>query len=171
MALTNYVKGFGNATNVLTSYSLAINGMIEFNKPADIYTSFVQHMLLSQMGVNKGIKVFGQKGIDAVSKEMQQFHDREVIIPKNPSQLTKEERHRDLPYLMFLREKRDSTIKGWGCTDGLRQCLYMAKYQTSSPTISNEALFHTLTIDAEEGRDVAMFDIPGAFLKHGPVLG
>ena len=97
MALTNYAKGFSNATNVLTSYSLVINAMIEFNKLADGYTSFVQHMLLSQMGGNKGINVFGHKGTDTVSKEMQQFHDREVIIPKNPIQLTKEERHSALP--------------------------------------------------------------------------
>ena len=97
MALANYAKGFGNATNVLTSYSLAINATIEFNKTADGYTSFVNHMLLSHMGANKGIKVFGQKGIDTVSKYMQQFHDREVIILKNPIQLTKEERHRALP--------------------------------------------------------------------------
>ena len=68
MALTNYAKGFGNSTNVLASYSLAINSMIEFNKPAGGYTSFVQNMILSQMGVNKAIKVFGQKGIDTVSK-------------------------------------------------------------------------------------------------------
>ena len=73
---------------------------------------FIQHMLLSHMGFNKGIKVFGQKGIDAVSKEMQQFHDREVIIPKNPIQITKEEHHRSLSYLMFLKENFDSTIKG-----------------------------------------------------------
>ena len=117
------------------------------------------------MGVNKGIKVFGQNFIDTVSKEMQKFNDREVIIPKNPSQLTKEELHRALPYLMFLKEKRDSTIKGWGYADGSRQRLYMAKYQTSSPTISNESLFLTLTIDTKEGRDVATCDIPGAFIQ------
>ena len=80
---------------------------------------------------------------------MQQFHDREVIIPKNPIQLTKEERHRALPYLIFLKEKFYSTIKGRGCPDGRRQRLYMAKDQTSSPTISNEALFLTLTIDSK----------------------
>ena len=68
MALTNDEKVFGNATNVLAGYSLAINAMIEFNMPYYGYTSFVQHMLLSHMGVNKGIKVFGQKGIDTVSK-------------------------------------------------------------------------------------------------------
>ena len=61
---------------------------------------------------------------------MQQFHDREVIIPKNPSLIIKEERQRSLPYLMFLKEKRDLIIKGRGCANGLRQRLYMAKYQT-----------------------------------------
>ena len=55
------------------------------------------------MGVNKEIKVFCQKGINAFSKEMHKFYDREVIIPNNPSQLTKEERHCALPYLMFLK--------------------------------------------------------------------
>ena len=139
--------------------------MTELNKPADRYTSFLQHMLLSQMGFNKGIKVFGQKGIDTVYKEMQKFHEREVIIPKNPSQLTKEERHRALPYLMFLKEKHDSTIKGQGCANGCRQRLYMAKYQTSSPTIFNESLILNLVIDSKEGRDVATCDIMGAFLQ------
>ena len=115
--------------------------MIEFNKPANGYTSFVQHMLLSQMGFKKGINVFGQKGIDTVSKE--------VTIPKNPSQLKKEERHLDLPYLIFLKEKRDSAINGRGCADGRRQRLYMAKDQTSSSTISNEALFLNITIYAK----------------------
>ena len=149
MALTNYAKGFGNATNFLTSYSLSINTMIEFNNPSDGYTSFVQHMLLSHMVVNKGINMFCDKGIDTVSKEMQKFYDIEVIISKNPGHITKEERHRDIPYLMFLKEKRDSNIKCWGCADGRRQRLYMSKDQTSSPKISNEALFLTLTIDAK----------------------
>ena len=66
---------------------------------------------------------------------------------------------------MFLKDKRDSTIKGRGCADGRRQRLYMAKDQTSSPKISNESLFLTLTIDDKDGRDVASCDIPGAFLQ------
>ena len=37
--------------------------------------------------------------------------------------------------------------------------------QTSSPTISNEALFLTITIDTKEGKDVATCDIPGAFIQ------
>ena len=41
----------------------------------------------------------------------------------------------------------------------------MSKYQISSPTISNEALFLTLTIDAKEVRDVLTSDIPVSFLQ------
>ena len=53
MALTNHSKVFGNTTNVLTSYSIAANSMIEFNKLSDGYTSFDQRMLLSHIRVNK----------------------------------------------------------------------------------------------------------------------
>ena len=66
---------------------------------------------------------------------------------------------------MFLKEKRDSTIKVWGCADGRRQRLYMAKDQTSSPKISNEALFLNINIYTKEGRDVSTCDIPGAFIQ------
>jgi len=38
------------------------------------------------------------------------------------------------------------------------------KEETSSPTVSTEALFLTCVIDAEEGRDVATVDVPGAFM-------
>ena len=40
----------------------------------------------------------------------------------------------------------------------------MAKDQTSSPTISNEAIFLNLTIDAKEVRDVGTYYIPGEFI-------
>ena len=38
------------------------------------------------------------------------------------------------------------------------------KYATS-PTVSREAVMHTVTIDALEGRDVVAVDIPGAYLS------
>ena len=41
----------------------------------------------------------------------------------------------------------------------------MTTDQTSSPKISNEALFLTLTIDTNEGRDVATCDIMGEFIQ------
>ena len=35
----------------------------------------------------------------------------------------------------------------------------------SSPTVPLEAFTATLVIDAKEGRDVGIFDVPGAFLQ------
>ena len=41
----------------------------------------------------------------------------------------------------------------------------MQKEQTSSPTISNQALFLSCIINAKERRDVGTADIPGEFLQ------
>ena len=41
----------------------------------------------------------------------------------------------------------------------------MTKVDTTSPTVSVQALMLSSMIDAYEERDVAMADIPGAFLQ------
>jgi len=51
-----------------------------------------------------------------------------------------EERKKALRYLMFLKVKRDSTIKARGCEDGMPQRIYTNKENTSSPTVSIEAV-------------------------------
>ena len=43
--------------------------------------------------------------------------------------------------------------------------MWMTKDQTASPTVSLEAILLTCIIDAEEGRDVAVVDIPNAFIQ------
>ena len=49
---------------------------------------------------------------------------------------------------------------------GLRkQRVYKTKEETSAPTVAVESLFLSCVIDAEEGRDVATCDIPGAFMQ------
>ena len=66
---------------------------------------------------------------------------------------------------MFLKEKRCGRVKGRGCADGRKQRIYKTKEETSSPTISLEALFITCIIDAMERRSVTTVDIPGAFMQ------
>jgi len=78
--------------------------------------------------------------------------------------MTYDERKKALRYLMFLKEKRDGTIKARGCADGRSQCEYTTKAGTSLPTVSLEAMMMSCAIDAREGRHVAVTDIPGAFL-------
>jgi hypothetical protein len=41
----------------------------------------------------------------------------------------------------------------------------MTKQETSSPTVATEALFLTCVVEATEHRDVATYDIPGAFMQ------
>jgi len=66
---------------------------------------------------------------------------------------------------MFLKEKRDSSVKARMCADGRKQKDgTWSKQETTSPTVATESVFITAVIDAHEGRDVACFDIPGAFL-------
>jgi hypothetical protein len=66
---------------------------------------------------------------------------------------------------MYLKEKRNGTIKARGCADGRPQRLYKTKSEASSPTVSTEAIFLTALIDAQEGREVMTVDIPGAFMQ------
>lgn len=43
--------------------------------------------------------------------------------------------------------------------------MYKTKEETSSPTVSTEALMLTCVTDAKEGRYVATCDVPGAFMQ------
>lgn len=115
--------------------------------------------------MKEGIKRFGQPGIDAVSTELQQLHDRVVMKPKHRTDLTPEQRKEALAYLMFLKRKRTGKIKGRGCADGRKQRAYTDKADATAPTVSTEAVFLTAVIDAMEQRDVAIIDIPGTFMQ------
>ena len=66
---------------------------------------------------------------------------------------------------MFLKRKRCGKIKGRGCADGRKQRAYIAKEDSTAPTVSTEAVFLTAVIDALENRDVAVLDVPGAFMQ------
>ena len=50
---------------------------------------------------------------------------------------------------MFLREKKDGTIKARGCADGRPQRIYTYKEDTGLPTVSIEAMMLSSAIDAK----------------------
>ena len=136
-------------------------------KPRDyghLHTT-LEHTVMTQYSVNKGIQIFGDAGIDAVTQELKQLHDRKVIIPVMMSSMSKEMKRSALPYLMFLKEKRTGQIKGRGCADGRKQRQTLSKEEVSSPTVSTESVMISCTIDAHEERDVATIDVPGAFMQ------
>jgi len=77
--------------------------------------------MITQMSLKAGIKKFGEKGSEAVSKELRQLHDRRAMVPVLKNELSTEDKKRALRYLMFIKEKRDGAIKARGCVDGRPQ--------------------------------------------------
>ena len=121
--------------------------------------------LTEHMNWRKGLKLFKEKVDTAVTKELQQIHDMEGFQPKHWHELNADERAKALKYLMYLKEKHNGGVKGRGCADRRSQRLYKNKIDTASPTASLAGLIITCVIDANEKRDVATVDIPGAFLQ------
>ena len=117
------------------------------------------------MSAKKGLRQFGQKGADALMKELQQLIDRRVMHPCDATTLSRNEKCSALKYLMFLKEKRCGKVKGRGCADRRKQRLYKSKEETSLPTVRVESLFLSSMIDAKEDCKVITCDIPGTFMQ------
>ena len=62
--------------------------------------------------------------------------------------------------LMFLKQKRTWLIKGCGVANGRPQRENSKKGEATSPTVSTESVLITCCIDAMEGRDFAVANIP-----------
>ena len=130
--------------------------------PASLTT--LNHTIMTQYTLLKGLQVFGPLGKVAVFREMQQLHQQKVCKPRKATDLSANQHKASLGYLMFLKQKHSGQIKGQGCADGRKQHLYTGKEEKTSPTIATESIMLTSTIDAKEGRDVATVDIPGTFM-------
>ena len=66
---------------------------------------------------------------------------------------------------MFLKGKKNRDIKGRTVAGGNKQRDFISKENSSSPTVSTEVVPLSCIIDAEEERDVAVIDIPNAFIQ------
>ena len=115
--------------------------------------------------MKRGLNKFKQKGEKAVTAELEQIHRRDAFRPVRTENLSEKQKHKSPNLLMFLKEKRDGSIKGRGLADGRKQREKIEPKDTTSPTVSTEVVMLTATIDALEGRDMAVLDILGAYLS------
>ena len=83
----------------------------------------------------------------------------------DPAELTYQQKREALESHLFLEQKRNLEIKGRVVGGGNKQRDYTSKQEASSPTSHTESIFMTSAIDAMEGRDVAVVDIPNAFVQ------
>ncbi len=92
------------------------------------------------------------------------MHDMHVFRPIDRDTLAKEEKAKALALLIFLKEKRDKSVKARMCADGRKQRGDWTKQESTLPTVATESVFITAVINVHEGWDVATFNIPGAVL-------
>ena len=52
----------------------------------------LEDAVMTQYSMKKGIQEFGEAGVEAVLKELQQLHDRKVLEPRQPETLSREEK-------------------------------------------------------------------------------
>jgi hypothetical protein len=90
---------------------------------------------------------------------------RETFTPQHSNDLSDSQKQNALESLMCLKEKRDGTIKGRACADGRKQRETAVQGAATPPTVALESVLITATIDAYEERDVAIVNVPGAFLS------
>jgi hypothetical protein len=130
------------------------------------YGSLEATLSTPQYGFQKGLKIFGEKEYEATVKELDaSLIGRNIIDMLPNNNITSDIFRMSLGYLMFLKRKRCGKIKARGCADGRPQREYITKDRSSSPTVSNNALFATCLVDVIENRAVAVCDIPGSFLQ------
>jgi hypothetical protein len=125
----------------------------------------VVEVIMTQLSLKSGLKRWGKKGRKAAKSEMKQLHMRETFVPKHWRNLSELERATILESHMFLKEKRTGEIKGRTVAGGNKQRDFISKEDASSPTVATEAVLLTCIVDAEEERDIAVVDIPNAFIQ------
>jgi len=97
------------------------------------------------------------------------MHNMSVFTPILKDDLTLEERKKAISSLMFLKEKRDKTVKGRFCADGRKQRGDWTKQETTSPTVSTESVF--LSAELPEHRPLlGLIVYIGPHLFGGAVL-
>jgi hypothetical protein len=167
-----FLQSHSNASPTAHSWQLAWNA-IHSTPPAPHSTSpstqssihkAITGLMFMQMLAHKGIKKHGTLALNALRKEFLQFKALDVLEPLDAFKLSDDQKSESLRALSVIKEKRDGSLKGRTCADGSKQHGKYSQAETGSPTISNDALFKSIMIDAYERRDVATADIAGAYL-------
>ncbi len=122
-------------------------------------------ILATQYSVKKGIQLFGDRGKQSATSELQQLHNMATFIPVHAHELTREQRKQALASLMFMTEKRCGRVKSRACANGSKQRQWIRKEDAMSPTVMGDSVMITSAIEAHERRKVITLDIPGAFLN------
>ncbi len=126
---------------------------------------YVTGLVFNQMSAKAGLRKHGERAWKALLAELRQLKDLDVFKAVHASSLTEQQKREALREITMLKEKRNGILKSRTCADGRSQRGRYTKEQTASPTLSNDSAMLILITAAIEGRDVAIADVAGAYLK------
>jgi hypothetical protein len=116
--------------------------------------------IMTQLSLKACLKEWGDQAF-----KMKQSILQNTFKPKQWRDLSQVQSLTVLESHMFLKQKRDEMIKWRTFTGGNKPRDYISNEDASSPTVATEAVFVACIIDAEEGRDVAVVDIPNSCVQ------
>jgi hypothetical protein len=116
--------------------------------------------------LQKGLKVFGNKGHEASKKEIDQLHRRTCFAPLKVKEMKPYERKKVQMALMFLTEKRDKSVKGRMVYNGKPTREWLWREDAASLTAALESIMITGVIKAKEERDIMTCDHQMLSSKH-----
>ena len=122
--------------------------------------SFTQQYVLE-----KGLKIFKERGEKSIYKEMRQLDNRICYLPLKVDKMTTEEKIKVEDAIVLLTEKRGGTIKAKSVYNGKDTRDWIWQEDSVGPTVSQESIVITTVIDMKEGRDIIIVDVPNAFIQ------
>ena len=127
---------------------------------SDLEEQMLLVIMVQQYNSKKGMELFDDRAKEATKNELQQIHNFGTYILVMPKQLTKEEKIKALYTLMFIVEKRDGRVKACKVAFGSKQRTFpgYVKSDWLSLTVTTDGVIITSTIEAHEGRAMAVAD-------------
>ena len=125
----------------------------------------IVEMVLTQLSLNRALKVWGDGAHKAVDAKMKQLHWRELFKQMHCHELTSQQKAMVLESHIFVTKKCSGELKARQVAGSNKQCDFITKEESSSPTAANELITLSSMLDAIENREVIMVDIPNAFIQ------
>ncbi len=148
-------------------YSFATTQLGKLLLKDDTYQNdpVVAFAFMQQMSLEAALKQCESNAEMVVVQEANQLHRRNTFIPKQYSQLTDDEKTKVLESHVFIVKMRTGETKARLVGGGNKQQDYLTKEDSSFPTVATKSVLLTFIVDADEKGDVAIVDIPNAFIQ------
>jgi hypothetical protein len=147
------------------SYAYMQLGLLFLQDTWHKYSSKVVEIVMTQLSLKAALKQWGKDAKAAVEAEAKQLHWRNSFRPVHWKDVNKKRRKQIIELHVFVKKKHTGQIKARKVAGGNKQRDFTRKENASSPTVATESVLLTSLADAQENRDVAIVDIPNAFIQ------